>query len=48
MFEDAGRGGERAAGVACEIARSRPPFAGSSEAFGSYQAKAAGPPCLHK
>lgn len=26
---------------------SRPPFAGSSESFGSYKAKGAGPFCLH-
>ncbi|GHE14865.1 hypothetical protein GCM10010339_87650 [Streptomyces alanosinicus] len=42
------RGGEtRAAGVACTGPGSRPPFAGSSDAFGSYKTKGTPRFCLH-
>ncbi|GAA2492220.1 hypothetical protein GCM10023100_23570 [Actinocorallia cavernae] len=39
--------GALAAGVACTGPGSRPPFAGSSETFGFFQAKGAARVCLH-
>ncbi|GAA3095631.1 hypothetical protein GCM10010449_19000 [Streptomyces rectiviolaceus] len=47
-FRDAGRGGEREPqGLPAWGSGSRPPFAWSSETFGSYKAKRGRSVCLH-
>ncbi|GAA2604419.1 hypothetical protein GCM10010304_62560 [Streptomyces roseoviolaceus] len=46
-IRDAGGAGSGAAGVACTGPGSRPPFAWSSETFGSYKTKGVRSVCLH-
>ncbi|GGV72097.1 hypothetical protein GCM10010228_31090 [Streptomyces massasporeus] len=47
VYETPEGAGSGAAGVACTGPGSRPPFAWSSETFGSYKTKGARSVCLH-